>query len=92
MRSKHFGLVPHNVILSPDMHTDKDNKTRLEIASKLKQYRLQKGMKQSDVANKAGLNSNYYSKVERGEAIPSVITLKKVLGALGIKSSEVLTF
>ena len=74
------------------MHTDKDNKTRLEIASKLKQYRLQKGMKQSDVANKAGLNSNYYSKVERGEAIPSVITLKKVLGALGIKSSEVLTF
>lgn len=74
------------------MQTDQDNKTRLDIASKLKKYRLQKGMKQSDVAEKAGLNSNYYSKVERGEAIPSVITLKKILGALGIKSSEVLTF
>jgi len=74
------------------MQTDQDNKTRLEIASKLKKYRLQKGMKQVDVAKKAGLNSNYYSKVERGEAIPSVITLKKILGALGIKSSEVLSF
>ena len=74
------------------MQTDQDNKTRLEIALKLKQFRLQKGMKQVDLAKKAGLNSNYYSKVERGEAIPSVITLKKILGALGIKSSEVLSF
>ena len=49
-------------------------------------------MKQTDVAEKAGLNSNFYSKVERGEAIPSVITLKKILGALGVKSSEVLSF
>ncbi len=74
------------------MSSDQDDKTRLDIASKLKKYRLQKGMKQSEVAEKARLNSNYYSKVERGEAIPSVITLKKILGALGIKSSEVLSF
>jgi transcriptional regulator with XRE-family HTH domain len=47
---------------------------------------------QTDVAKKAGLNSNFYSKVERGEAIPSVITLKKILGALGVKSSEILSF
>ncbi len=81
-----------DVILSPDMQTDQDNKTRLDIASKLKKYRLQQGIKQVDLAKKAGLNSNYYSKVERGEAIPSVITLKKILGALEIKSSEVLSF
>lgn len=74
------------------MIPDKADKTSLEIATKLKKFRLQKGMKQTDVAKKAGLNSNYYSKVERGEAIPSVITLKKILGALGIKSSEVLSF
>jgi len=49
-------------------------------------------MKQVDVADKAGLNSNYYARVERGEAIPTVVTLKKILTALKVKSSEVLTF
>jgi XRE family transcriptional regulator, regulator of sulfur utilization len=80
------------MIYYPYMHTDQDDKTRLEIASKLKKYRLKNGMKQTDVAEKAGLNSNYYAKVERGEAIPSVITLKKILGALNVKSSEILSF
>ncbi len=69
-----------------------DEKTRQEIAVKLKKFRLKKGMNQADVADKAGINSNFYSKVERGEAIPSVITLKKILGALGVKSSEILSF
>ena len=69
-----------------------DEKTRREIANKFREIRLKKGLKQTDVAKKAGLNSNYYAKVERGEAIPSVITLKKVLGALGVKSSEILSF
>lgn len=76
----------------PYMPSETDDKTRLDIAAKLKKFCLKKGLKQSDVAKKAGINSNYYAKVERGEAIPSVITLKKVLGALGIKSSEILSF
>ena len=74
------------------MLNPQDEKTRQDIASKLRKYRLKKGMKQTDVDKKAGLNSNFYSKVERGEAIPSVITLKKILRALGVKSSEILSF
>ncbi|HUD19582.1 MAG TPA: helix-turn-helix transcriptional regulator [Patescibacteria group bacterium] len=74
------------------MLNPQDEKTRQDIASKLKKYRLKKGLFQTDVAKKAGLNSNFYSKVERGDAIPSVITLKKILGALGVKSSEILSF
>lgn len=74
------------------MRSDQDDKTIQDITSKLKKYRLKKGMKQVDVAQKADLNSNYYAKVERGEAIPSIITLKKILRALGIKSSEILSF
>jgi len=74
------------------MLNPQDEKIRQDIASKLKKYRLKKGLFQTDVAKKAGLNSNFYSKVERGEAIPSVITLKKILGALGVKSSEILSF
>jgi transcriptional regulator with XRE-family HTH domain len=74
------------------MLNEQDEKTRQEIAAKLKKFRLKKGMLQTDVAKKAHLNSNFYAKVERGEAIPSVITLKKILGALGVKSSEILSF
>lgn len=74
------------------MLNDQDEKTRLEIAGKLKQVRLKKGLKQAELAEKAGINANFYAKVERGEAVPSVITLKKLLKALGIKSSEILSF
>ena len=74
------------------MRSDQDNKSVQEIASKLRKIRLKKGMKQVDVADKAGLNSNYYARVERGEAIPTEVTLKKILTALKVKSSEVLTF
>ena len=70
----------------------KSNKTRLEIANNLKEIRLKKGLKQTDVAKAAGLNANYYAKVERGEAKPSVETLEKILKALKVKSSEVLPF
>jgi len=74
------------------MRSDQDNKSVLQIASKLRQIRLKKGLKQIEVAEKAGLNGNYYARVERGEAIPTVVTLKKILLALKVKSSEVLTF
>lgn len=74
------------------MRSDQDKKSILGLASKLKAIRLKKGLKQVDVAEKAGIDSNYYSRVERGEAIPTVITLKKILSALKVKSSEVLGF
>lgn len=74
------------------MRSDQDNKSVQDIASKLRKIRLKKGLKQVDVAEKAGLNANYYARVERGEAIPTVITLKKILSALKVKSSEVLSF
>lgn len=74
------------------MRSDQDKKSIQGLASKLKAIRLKKGMKQVDVAEKAGIDSNYYSRVERGEAIPTVITLKKILSALKVKSSEVLGF
>ena len=73
------------------MSVTKDKKTVLEIANKIKEARLKKDLKQSEVAEKAGLNKNYYAKVERGESKPSVITLTKILKALGIKSSEILS-
>lgn len=74
------------------MLNEQDSKTRQKIAKELKSVRIKKGLRQEDVAEKAGINSNYYAKVERGEATPTVITLKKILKALGVKSSKVLSF
>lgn len=68
-----------------------DNTAR-QIASKLKQIRLQKGMTQSQVAEKAGVNVNLYARIERGEVTPSIPTLKKLAKALGVKSEAILQF
>lgn len=73
------------------MGKKQDKQAVLEIARKIKTERLKKGLLQSEVAKKAGLNSNYYAKVERGEAKPSVVTLTKIVKALGIKSSDILS-
>ena len=80
------------MIYYPYMRSNQDETTIREIAAKLREYRLMKNLKQSDLAEKAGLNSNYYAKVERGEATPSVVTLRRILEALGIKSSKILPF
>jgi transcriptional regulator with XRE-family HTH domain len=68
------------------------DKTSKKIAAKLKHARLQNGLSQVGLAEKAGINSNYYAKIERGELTPSIETLKKVIKALGIKSSDVFDF
>ena len=63
-----------------------------KIAQNIKKARLEKGLTQETLAKKAGINSNYYAKVERGEINPSLETISKILKALDIKSSDVLDF
>lgn len=62
------------------------------IGHQLSIARRQKGLTQAEVAKRAGTNVNYYAKLERGEAVPSLKMLEKVVKALGIKSSDVLPF
>lgn len=73
------------------MNTVQDEKTILEIAKKLKEIRMKKGLTQSEVAKKAGLDSNSYAKIERGLTKPLGLTLVKICKALGVKSSEILS-
>jgi transcriptional regulator with XRE-family HTH domain len=74
------------------MKRQKDTKILNTIGDKLKAVRLEKDLTQQDVAKKAGINGNYYAKVERGEASLSVITLLKLLKALDLKSSDILPY
>ncbi len=62
------------------------------IGRQLQIARQHKDLTQAEVAKRAGTNTNYYAKLERGEAVPSLKMLEKVVKALGIKSSDVLPF
>ena len=62
------------------------------IGKNLEQLRSRKGSTQSDMANKAGTNINYYAKLERGIAIPSLAMLEKLAKVLKVKSSDILPF
>lgn len=67
-------------------------KIREEIGSNIAKARKRKGMKQVDVAVSGGLNTSYYSKIERGAVNPSLEKLYRIVKALGIKSSDILPF
>jgi len=68
------------------------DKMTLDIAAALKKVRHSKQMTQLQVAEKAGIDKNYYPKLERAESTPSLKTLQKVVKALDVHSSDVLPF
>jgi transcriptional regulator with XRE-family HTH domain len=68
------------------------DKTLDFISNKLRESRLNKHLTQSEVAKMADTDTNYYAKIERGEAMPSLKTLEKIIRALKVKSSDILPF
>ena len=49
----------------------------------VKKYRLQRGYNMAELAEKVGCSRSFISQVEKGQANPSVATLKKIADALG---------
>lgn len=68
------------------------DKTSIHIGRQLQQARHKKGYTQAEVAKRADTTVNHYAKIERGEVVPSLKTLEKIVKALGIKSADVLPF
>jgi transcriptional regulator with XRE-family HTH domain len=66
--------------------------TRKEVANRIKEIRLSKGLTQTDVAKRGEINVGYYARVERGEIEPSVGTLERIATGLDVRSSEILPF
>jgi len=58
-----------------------------QIAKSVIEARLQKGLTQTQLAEKAGTTQPVISRIERGttEPSPSISTLKKIFGAAGKK-------
>lgn len=69
-----------------------NKKHAIYIGSVLRKIRLEKGLTQAQVAAAAKTNINYYAKLERGEAVPSLAMLEKLAAATKLKSSDLLPF
>lgn len=63
-----------------------------KIGKNLRDARNAKHLTQADVAEKAGISTNYYARIERGEVAISVEVLEQVVKALGVKSASILPF
>lgn len=68
------------------------NEFAKQIPSNLSRIRKEQRYTQKEVADMAGLNPNYYAKVERGDGVPSLKTLAKIAKALGISVTEIVGY
>ena len=57
------------------------------IGANIRKVRLEKKMRQEDLAEKAELTPNYIGAIERGEKIPSLESLVAIINALGTSSN-----
>lgn len=60
------------------------------IGKNIKKYRIEKKLRQEDLAEKTDLSANYIGMVERGEKIPSLEPFISILNALEISADMVL--
>jgi transcriptional regulator with XRE-family HTH domain len=56
----------------------------------LRQMREERGWSQEQLAERADLNRSYLGEVERGSAVPSIVTVSKLAGALDIRLSSMI--
>lgn len=63
-----------------------------QISENLSKIRKQQRYTQREVAELAGLNPNYYAKVERGDSIPSLKTLYKIAKALSVSITDIVGY
>lgn len=66
--------------------------TDIQIGENLKKSRKKINLTQAEVADKAGINVNFYARLERGEVTASLNTLKVLLKILKVKSKDILPF
>lgn len=59
---------------------------------RIKALRETNKLTQSELAEAAELSINFLARIERGEAIPSLVTLDKLAKALGMELYELLNF
>lgn len=64
----------------------------IKFGKALREIRLKKQLSQGDVAEKLGVHRSYISGLERGKRNPSLLTIKKMAKAIGVKPKELLEY
>ena len=59
-----------------------------KLGENLRKLRLKKNMSQVDLANALSVDRAYISNIENGRMNPTLSTLEKIAGALGISIKE----
>ncbi|HVZ42149.1 MAG TPA: helix-turn-helix transcriptional regulator [Candidatus Kapabacteria bacterium] len=60
------------------------------VGANIRRLRLQKGLSQEDLADKAGIHRTYVGSVERGERNISVENVARLVRALKVRPHELL--
>lgn len=63
-----------------------------KFGNNIKIIRKKISLTQNQVAQKAKISVNYYARMERDEVNPSLDVFRRVVKALGAKSSDILDF
>lgn len=63
----------------------------MEIGNRIKEVRMQKGLTQEELADRAELTKGFISQVERDLTSPSIATLGDILQCLGVTPAEFFT-
>lgn len=64
------------------------SKLSIEIGQRIRNYRLQSGLNQEDLAEKCGLHPTYIGQVERGEKNATLESISKIAGGLDLTLSK----
>lgn len=67
-------------------------KTETSFGKRVREIRFRKKLSQGDIARTLGVHRSYISGLERGMRNPSLLTIKKVAKALGVKPKELLEY
>lgn len=63
----------------------------IRIGAAAREARTALGFTQDDAAERAGISSEFYARIERGGTMPSVPTLVRICGALGVSPDALLS-
>jgi putative transcriptional regulator len=65
-----------------------ETKTK-KVAKRLKQYRLDAGMSQQEVADNAGIDRKTVNRIENFHFMPNIDTLLRLTTALAVKPADI---
>jgi ribosome-binding protein aMBF1 (putative translation factor) len=81
--SGHSRLVPHEHLGDPEIRAGYDEARRaIELGAMVRQLRLDAGLSQEELAQRAQMTQPALSRLERGGGIPTITVLDRIASAL----------